>query len=59
MLFVIQVAVNLLIPPLTTLVALACMVLWVLLMVKAFQGERYKLPWVGELAEERIGTPPS
>lgn len=27
--------------------------LWVLLMVKAFQGELYKLPVVGDLAEER------
>ncbi len=26
-------------------------VLWVVLMVKAYQGERFKLPWVGNLAE--------
>lgn len=29
-------------------------VLWVLLMFKAFQGERYKLPWVGDLAEQQV-----
>ena len=27
-------------------------VLWILLMVKAYQGERYKLPVIGDLAEE-------
>jgi len=26
-------------------------VLWIVLMVKAYQGERYKLPWAGDLAE--------
>ncbi len=26
--------------------------LWVVLMVKAYQGEKYKLPWVGNLAEK-------
>ncbi len=29
-------------------------VLWVWLMLKAFQGERYKLPWVGDLAEQQV-----
>jgi uncharacterized membrane protein len=33
--------------------SLASLVLWVLLMVKAFQGERFKLPMVGDMAEER------
>lgn len=27
-------------------------VLWILLMVKAYQGEKYKLPWSGNLAEK-------
>jgi uncharacterized membrane protein len=27
--------------------------LWLLLMYKAYQGERYKLPFAGELAEQR------
>jgi uncharacterized membrane protein len=34
------------------LVNLLTLVLWVLLMVKAYQGERYKLPWVGNIAEK-------
>ena len=35
------------------LVPLVSVILWILLMVKAFQGERYQLPYVGEVAEER------
>ena len=31
---------------------LAGLVLWILLMVKAYQGEKYKLPMVGDLAEK-------
>jgi len=27
-------------------------VLWILLMVKVYQGEKYKLPYVGDLAEQ-------
>ena len=29
-------------------------VLWLLLMFKAYQGERFKLPYAGDMAEERI-----
>ena len=29
-------------------------VLWLVLMFKAYQGERFKLPVVGEMAEQRI-----
>jgi uncharacterized membrane protein len=35
-----------LIPPLSA-------VLWLLLMFKAYQGERFKLPFAGDIAEER------
>ena len=34
------------IPPLSA-------VLWLLLIFKAYQGERFKLPFVGDIAEER------
>ena len=34
-------------------VGLVSLVLWILLMVKAFQGETYKLPVIGDMAEER------
>jgi uncharacterized membrane protein len=29
-------------------------ILWLLLMFKAYQGERYKLPIVGDMAEQKI-----
>jgi uncharacterized membrane protein len=31
------------------------LVLWILLMVKAYQGERYKLPLAGDIAESLFG----
>ena len=30
-------------------------ILWVVLMFKAYQGEKYKLPWAGNLAEKWAG----
>ena len=33
---------------------IAQLILWVLLMVKAYQGETFKLPMVGDLAEKNI-----
>jgi len=30
------------------------LVLWVVLMVKAYQGVRYKVPWAGNMAEKLI-----
>jgi uncharacterized membrane protein len=32
-------------------------ILWIILMVKAYQGETYKLPWVGDLAEKWSAKP--
>ncbi len=32
----------------------ATFILWIVLMWKAFQGELYKVPWVGSLAEEQL-----
>lgn len=29
-------------------------IIWILLMVKAFQGERYKLPFIGDIAERNV-----
>ena len=33
---------------------LAGMVLWIVLMIKAYQGEKFKLPLIGDLAEKQI-----
>jgi uncharacterized membrane protein len=37
---------------LQALVGLLAFVLWIVLMVKAYQGVRYKLPFAGEMAEK-------
>ena len=34
------------------LLGLLSLVLWIILMVKAYQGEKYKLPFAGDLAEQ-------
>ena len=38
---------------LAMLLSLAFLALWILLMVKAYQGERFKLPIIGDLAEKQ------
>jgi len=35
-------------------VGLCAVVLWLVLMIKAFSGEMFKLPWVGDLAEKQL-----
>jgi uncharacterized membrane protein len=40
---------------LVNLVSLLSLVLWIVLMVKAFQGVRFKLPVAGDLAESLAG----
>jgi len=37
------------------IVGLIAFVLWIVLMVKAYQGTMYKLPWTGDFAEKRSG----
>lgn len=39
---------------LNVLVGILSLVLWVMLMAKAYQGERYKLPWAGDFAEKHL-----
>ena len=34
------------------LIGLLSLVLWIILMIKAYQGEKFKLPWAGDLAEK-------
>lgn len=45
-------AIPLIGPALVALTDLLGLVLWILGMVKAYQGERYKFPIVGDLAEQ-------
>lgn len=34
------------------LIWVLALILWIVLMVKAYQGEKFKLPWAGDLAEK-------
>jgi len=43
------------IPVLGVLVFIFSLILWLVLMVKALRGERYLLPIIGKLAEEKTG----
>jgi uncharacterized membrane protein len=38
------------------LVSLVALVLWILLLVKAYQGQRFKLPLIGDLAEKQANA---
>jgi len=40
---------------LVTLAALAALFTWIVLLVKAFQGERFRIPVIGDLAERYSG----
>ncbi len=42
-------------PVLVGLIWVLCVVLWIILMVKAYQGTMFKLPWAGDLAEKKAG----
>ena len=37
------------------LISVLSVILWVILMVKAYKGEKYKLPIVGDFAEKKAG----
>lgn len=41
-----------------TVSALAAFLLWIVLIVKAAQGEAFKLPWIGDYAEQHAPTNP-
>ncbi len=38
-----------------SLIGLVALILWIVLMVKAYQGERFKVPIAGDLAESFAG----
>ena len=43
------------IPVLGWLAWLLGVALWLVLMIKSYQGEMFKLPWVGNLVEKKVG----
>jgi uncharacterized membrane protein len=36
------------------LIGVLAFILWIVLMIKAYQGQKYKLPWAGEIAEKQV-----
>jgi uncharacterized membrane protein len=43
----------------STIIGITGFILWILLMVKAYNGERFKVPWAGDIAERMVtGTIP-
>ena len=56
--FIVSVAVQISIPFISILIAILIgpltFILWIVLMLKAFQGEKFKLPLIGDFAEEQI-----
>ena len=39
----------------SALLSILALVLWILLMIKAFQGQEYMVPWAGNLARKQLG----
>ena len=40
---------------LSAIIGLLTFVLWIVLMIRAYQGVKFKLPWAGDFAEKRVG----
>jgi len=38
------------------LISLAMLILWIMVLIKAFNGERFKLPIIGDLAAKQAGV---
>ncbi|MFC2034641.1 DUF4870 domain-containing protein [Chloroflexota bacterium] len=38
----------------SAVIGILAFILWVVLMIKAYQGEKYKIPWVGDFAEKQV-----
>lgn len=38
---------------LVPVISIASLILWVILMIKAYQGEKFKLPMIGDIAEKQ------
>ena len=38
------------------LVGLLFLIIWIILLIKAFNGERFKLPFIGDLAEKQANS---
>lgn len=54
-LWILQIVAGIIFGPLWTLIGLLEFVVWIVGMVKAYQGERYRFPIAGDLAEQWLG----
>lgn len=50
----IGVVVGLLVP----MVGLVAFIVWIIALIKAYQGERWKIPYLGDFAEKKAGCAP-
>ncbi|MFC1873392.1 DUF4870 domain-containing protein [Chloroflexota bacterium] len=41
----------------SSIVYIIGLIVWIVLMVKAYKGERYKLSWAGDIAEKMVASP--
>lgn len=57
LLFIIPVLGPLLVVLVSMVVTIAAVVIWLVLVVKAFQGHMFKLPVLGDFAEQQAGQP--
>lgn len=55
-LFIIPALGPLLVMLIAIVVVLAILLIWLVLVVKALQGEAFKLPWIGDFAEQQAGA---
>jgi len=46
---------SVLLGAISTIIWLIALILWIVLMVKAYQNEYFKLPVVGDMAEQQLG----
>lgn len=46
--------INILFMILLWIVGIAAFILWIILMLKAYQGQMFKLPWAGNFAESKV-----
>ncbi len=55
-LFIIPALGPLLVMLIAIVLVLAVLLIWLVLVVKALQGEAFKLPWIGDFAEQQAGS---
>lgn len=55
MLFSVSASLALLVVPIRLLISLGIFVLWIFLMYRAYQGQEYRIPFIGDIATKQVG----